>query len=76
MEEEKVINMTERYYFYLIDTLSDIIQDLDIEIGYGTSIDNLEDIGKQKAYQDILNMIRDDYIKGFNGDDYEQRQII
>lgn len=71
--EEKVINMTERYYFYLIDTLSDIIQDLDIEIGYGTSIDNLEDIGKQKAYQDILNMIRDDYIKGFNGDEYEQR---
>lgn len=69
----EIINMTEKYYMYLVDTLSDVISDLDVEIGYGLSIDSLELIGKQKAYQDILNMIRDDYIRKFNGDDYEQR---
>ena len=73
---DKVINMTERYYMHLTDTLSDIISDLEVEIGYAVSVDSLEDIGKQKAYQDILNKIRDDYINKYNGDDYEQRQAI
>ena len=70
---DEIINMTEKYYMYLVDTLSDVISDLDVEIGYGLSIDSLELIGKQKAYQDILNMIRDDYIRKFNGDDYEEK---
>ena len=73
LDMDEIINMTEKYYIYLVDTLTDVISDLDVEIGYGLSIDSLELIGKQKAYQDILNMIRDDYIRKFNGDDYEQR---
>lgn len=68
--DNDVKNMTRNYYVYLNDTLNDTLNELRLDLGYGSEIHknyDLKLLGKIEAYEEIINLITEDHINGFTG---------
>lgn len=63
----KVINMTEKYYDYVINTLKDVISDIAVNLAFTTGADREYDKGKMDSYVDIMHMIYEDFMENFEG---------
>lgn len=66
-ETKEVINMTEQYYDYLMDTFKDVISDIAVNLAFSTGGDRQYDKGKMDAYVDIMHMIYEDFMEDFKG---------